>query len=311
MSVQSRIFHGLTAPYYRHNRRQIPLRLLRALWPRRSAMQTVTLPWRVRLQLNANEFVGNSIWTTGVHDLAVSEAIWRVLDPGNVAVDVGANIGYMTSIMSVRVGHSGRVFAFEPQPDVFRTLAGNARMFAQQPELGEVTAFNIALGDRNGRAVLVSDEGWEANQGTARVAEATGNANEGRPVTETVRAPTEIAIDMLRLDDAIGNRGVALLKIDVEGHEKEVLVGAERLLANRLIDTVIYEDHVGEDSETHAILRAAGFTVWILDRNDEGVFLAVTSAVRNCQEAPNFIASREPDEVERRFSTRGWKLFER
>ena len=67
-------------------------------------------------------------------DLAVSEALWRLLDPGALALDVGANIGFMTNLMAWRSGPCGRVLAFEPHPEVFRSLAENVeRLSATRP----------------------------------------------------------------------------------------------------------------------------------------------------------------------------------
>ena len=53
-------------------------------------------------------------------DLISCEAIWRLLDEGELALDVGANIGYMTSLMAARLGKNGRVIAFEPHPVLFQ-----------------------------------------------------------------------------------------------------------------------------------------------------------------------------------------------
>src|ERR687886_1998553 len=71
--------------------------------------EKIRLPWGVDIRVRPTETIGSSICRLGVYDLTVSEVIWRLLEPGEQAVDVGANIGYMTSLMAARVGKTGNV----------------------------------------------------------------------------------------------------------------------------------------------------------------------------------------------------------
>ena len=70
--------------------------------------------------------IGRSIVTTGLFDLAVSELLARLIDPGDIVVDAGANVGYMTVLAATAAGRSGRVLAFEPHPELFAVLCQNA-----------------------------------------------------------------------------------------------------------------------------------------------------------------------------------------
>jgi len=58
------------------------------------------MPWQVPLRLRKNEFIGNWVQHGGVFDAPVTEAILRLLESGETAVDVGAHIGHMTSAMA-------------------------------------------------------------------------------------------------------------------------------------------------------------------------------------------------------------------
>src|ERR1051326_7108633 len=51
----------------------------------------VLLPWGLPFRIRPQEVLGRAIWNTGVYDLAVSEALWRLTRPGETAVDAGAN----------------------------------------------------------------------------------------------------------------------------------------------------------------------------------------------------------------------------
>ncbi len=89
-----------------------------------------------------------------MYDLTVSEAIWRLLDPGAYAVDVGANIGHMTSVMAARVGVTGRVLAWRPHPDIYDELAANVGAWEAEGGGAQVTARQVAFSDRSGTATL-------------------------------------------------------------------------------------------------------------------------------------------------------------
>ena len=144
MRIFDSVGRVLHSPHYRPNPRQVVRRLGRAFTPRRSGLQTVTLPWGVRLKVDVDEFIGASIWATGVHDLAVSEAIWRVLSPGEAAVDAGANVGYTMSLMALRVGKEGTVMAYEPHPGLFELLKQNTELLSEHRNASVPHLFPLA-----------------------------------------------------------------------------------------------------------------------------------------------------------------------
>jgi FkbM family methyltransferase len=290
----------LTAPYYRHNPRQVLVRLLRALRPSRDDPETLVLPWGIPIRVSKDEFIGRSIWATGVHDLAVSEAIWRTLRPGDTAVDAGANIGYMTGLMALRVGSRGKVLAFEPHPELFDCLRYNSLLYADSTLACQPELYDIALSDRNGNAALQIDNDWERHHGVAHL------ANESPPSNDV----TTIDVQTRRLDDIANVEEISLLKLDVEGHETNVLAGASRLLAERKIKTVIYEERGGMAGPSHEVLSNAGFTLFYLDSNRAGAFIAPLRTPR-ITPAPDFLATLDPEETRRRFSDGGWQLFRR
>src|SRR5438094_750470 len=76
--------------------------------------------------------------------------IESLVHPGDVAVDVGANIGYHTLIFARAVGERGRVFAYEPDPDNFRLLRRNVELNGYR----NVRPFQAAVSDRSGTLTL-------------------------------------------------------------------------------------------------------------------------------------------------------------
>lgn len=130
-------------------------------------------------------------------------------DPQRVSVDAGANRGVWTEVLR---RHSRKVCAFEPNPKMFAELRRCARP--------EVAAYPFALSDRNGAAELLvprNDRGF-SNQGASLSAARIG---EGRFAS--------VAVETRRLDD-LGLGAVGFIKVDVEGHELEVLEGARDTL---------------------------------------------------------------------------------
>jgi FkbM family methyltransferase len=127
--------------------------------------------------------------------------------PGDLVIDAGANIGNHTVFFAGAC--DCRVLAFEPVPEAFRLLEKN---IADNGLSELVTAYPIALGDREGRASI------DLSAATHNLGGASLRAGAGEV---TVR----------RLDDIIeGEARPALIKVDTEGFELPVLRGAERTL---------------------------------------------------------------------------------
>lgn len=301
-SFSMRIFDSvgrvLHSPHYRHNPRQVLRRLRRAFAPRRSGLQTVTLPWGVRLKVDVDEFIGASIWTTGVHDLAVSEAIWRVLSPGETAVDAGANVGYTLSLMALRIGRQGAVMAYEPHPGLFELLKHNTDLLSRDEDTCVPQLFPLALSDHDGSAALVTDKDWDTHHGLGYLADSPETPAGGIPV------------ETRRLDESVTSGNISLLKLDVEGHEAQILRGASRLLNDKQIKTVIYEERVGVNGPSHKVLAEAGYALFALDSRLSGPFLTKLGTPR-VTPSPDFLATTAPEEILRRFDAPGWQIFRR
>lgn len=141
----------------------------------------------------------------------------ELVQPGELAIDVGANLGGYSIELSRLVGPLGEVRAFEPVERTFRLLNYNlGRLGAHH----NYRTYLCAVGDRTGTAnMYVPLEGSLPNYYVASL-----RAPRDRAVTQRV--------ELVRLDDAVtaSPRRIALVKIDVEGSEYSVLLGAEHLL---------------------------------------------------------------------------------
>ena len=136
--------------------------------------------------------------------------------PGEIALDVGANIGWYCVLLDRLSVPGARIFAFEPDPESFRLLRSNLEVNGTT----RVTALNVALGDIPGRAVLHRYRG--TNNGRHTLLE--GNTSGGT---------VEVGVDTLKGfwdSKQLGASPLRFLKIDVEGFECLVLRGAGDLL---------------------------------------------------------------------------------
>jgi FkbM family methyltransferase len=135
---------------------------------------------------------------------------------GEIALDVGANIGWYSVLLDRLSVPGARIFAFEPDPVSFRLLRSNLEVNGT----ARVTALNMALGDTPGRAVLHRYRG--TNNGRHTLLE--GNTSGGT---------VEVGVDTLKAfwdSKQLGASPLRFLKIDVEGFECLVLRGAGDLL---------------------------------------------------------------------------------
>lgn len=142
----------------------------------------------------------------------------RHLKPGDVFVDVGANIGYLTAVGASLVGPSGQVHSFEPVPEYFHRLES---VRAANPGYA-IHANPVALGDHAGTAEIAVAADGNIGWNTMVPGLLEGDAARSRH-----RVPIQ------RLDEYLAQRritNVALLKVDAEGFELPVLRGASGFL---------------------------------------------------------------------------------
>jgi FkbM family methyltransferase len=131
----------------------------------------------------------------------------------SVVLDVGANYGLYTALAASIVRRFGRLYAFEGNPQVFKSL--QRTIIANQLfHNTNVTAVNLLVSDKSGRGVLH----YRADQlGGGRM------GGVGQACVE---------VDMTTIDDFLpDDLAVDLVKIDVEGHEPAVIRGMERTIA--------------------------------------------------------------------------------
>lgn len=167
------------------------------------------------------ENVGHGRWLLDHGNVSTMEAsicFGAIRDQVNpVIFDIGANIGTFTTWLS-RAFPQGKIYCMEPQRQVFQMLCGNLAI----NNLFNVYAYNLALGKENTMVEFEEPNYFQnADFGTFSM------------VDRIIKSTTndKIRVDVLTLDDFLSRYGVdrvSLLKIDAEGMDLEVLMGATR-----------------------------------------------------------------------------------
>jgi len=229
---------------------------LRALFPEGSRhVRAMSLRSGLTLEADMADIFAATAALGWIQEAADFEIFMSMVEPGSIAVDVGANFGLYGLHAAHYGGSTSRVFAFEPAPEAFDLLEANVA--------------------RNGLAVrcrcVKAAVGAAAGKATFNIA--ADSVFSG--LLDTGRSPivTRIETDVIALDslpELAELPRIDLLKIDVEGSEAEVLAGARQLLGRSPDAVVMFEfSHKNLPAENRQMLleelerlESAGFSVY-------------------------------------------------
>jgi FkbM family methyltransferase len=163
----------------------------------------------------------------GSYESGVQEALQKHAGKGDVVFDVGAHVGFFSLLASKVVGEGGRVVACEPDPYMSERLRTNLKLNAR----GNVSWENVAVGETSSRKSFASGGGA-----------GTGSLSEDG----------SIEVEVVTLDRLAEKWGApAVVKVDVEGGELDVLAGGSRVLREHR-PVLIVEAH-GAENEKAAV----------------------------------------------------------
>ena len=206
------------------------------------------------------------------------------LKPGDLVIDVGANIGDTALTSSLQIGDNGKIWAVEPHPRTFAFLTANINL----NHALNIAPINCAVGEAIGEVTFADDRRDDMNR--------VGNGS--------------LKVPVRRLDEIVDCRdAIALLKVDVEGYELPVFAGASEILDR--VSTLHFEisrQHFSwfgyEIGDLLQLLESKGFQLFRFQSNHH---LAKINSTYTSDNVENLIGMKDPSMFEQRT---GWAITE-
>jgi FkbM family methyltransferase len=287
-----RAYRFVNRPYYLYRPSQLRARL-HAGASEQAEPQLMRTAWGAQLYC-WDDPVGQAVARTGVYDLVVMETLARLADPGETAVDAGANVGLMSSVLAYATGERGRVVAYEPHPLNFQALERNIERWRETEGIDTVQARQAAVSSQAALLPLAADpDTFARNKGTASLEAGNGDS--------------AVQVRAVRLDEEF-DAAVGVLKLDVEMHELAALEGAERLLREGQVRDILFEEHEQPPTAVTELLAERGYTVIGVKQAVSGP-VACTPAeayAGKLWDPPALLATRDPARARARLRRRGW-----
>jgi FkbM family methyltransferase len=225
-------------------------------------------PWLegLTLTIQPGDQLSRAAFVSGLYEPNTAIQLRRLLQPGGVFFDVGANVGVFSLLGSRWVGPSGQVFAFEPST---RELA-RLREQISTNHLENVTVVAAAVSDRPGSTELrVAPDSYAGLNTTGE-----------RFAYDNVGTATVERVPVVTLDELAAERGLArvdVIKLDVEGSELAALRGAADLLQRHRPALVLevfaasLRAHGATVADLDGFLQAAGYRFFAIEDETAGL----------------------------------------
>lgn len=157
-----------------------------------------------------------------IHEETTTNIFRKIIKPGNIFLDLGANIGYFSLLAAKLTGENGKIFSFEPEPKNFYYLQKNIEVNNYK----NIYPFQKAVSDKNGEIELFICE-YDSGHHTIKQYEGVEVYSHGRPTENR-----SIKIDAVKLDDFLADKAdhIDVVKMDIEGAEALAVEGMKHLL---------------------------------------------------------------------------------
>nr|WP_260157097.1 FkbM family methyltransferase [Salinibacter ruber] len=156
--------------------------------------------------------------------MKVTEACFRLSKPGTLALDIGANVGQMTSAL-VHAMETGRVRAFEPHPEIFPVLEENVSRLRSEVPGVTIEASKMAVAQESGSRTLYIPDRWSHNHGVATLREMKG--------------ADRVRVKVCTLDREVTSE-IHLMKVDVEEKFEGLIKGGYKKIREGRVSHIVF-----------------------------------------------------------------------
>jgi FkbM family methyltransferase len=186
-------------------------------------------------------------------DAAEIALIRRLVRPRSHVLDIGANIGFYTSLLSDLIGADGHVHAFEPDATNFKHLS------AMAGDRSNVTLVPKAVSDRSGKLLVYTSPKLNVDHRTY----------------EFENYKQAIAVDGVSIDDYLGGgrSRIDFIKMDIQGYELKALRGMEKTIGANPAMVILSEfwpygfQQCGTSaSVVYDYVRSLDLQIWLIER---------------------------------------------
>lgn len=171
---------------------------------------------RMELDLKEDTGISYELFKTGIREPYITKALQEEIKPGDVILDIGANIGYYALLEARLVGEKGKVYAIEPVPNNMELLRRNIKL----NDYSNIETFQLAIGSENKvDSIYISRKcNWSSMLKSKR--------NDSDIIKK-------IPVQVITLDNFLEDKlSPDLIRMDVEGYETEIIKGMKELLSS-------------------------------------------------------------------------------
>lgn len=168
----------------------------------------------------------------GYYDIALTKYLIKQIKPGNITVDVGANVGYFTTLMGYLVGPSGKVISYEADLDNFLLIYEN---IAVNYLNDRVMVMNKAVYSENTTISFYATEKFKGNGSIHKHDDQYFRYFGNEKIIEQKIEAESLDSSLIKFDS------IDIVKIDIEGGEYHALLGMKTLIEEEKITCIIFE----------------------------------------------------------------------
>jgi FkbM family methyltransferase len=262
-------------------------RLGRKAYPRPDTFSWSRNRWGHEFHLSYSYHIDRQILIYGTYDRPLHNIIDRIIKPGMICMDVGANLGEMTLHMANKVTPGGAVYSFEPVPHVYQRLITH---IIRNGLDDRVYPFDLALSNANGPVDLAFTDEDADNQALGSI---VNTCRDGLNRRLQVKGCT--------LDSFVAQHHIAridLMKIDIQGAEWFLLEGGSRVFSDMAPDLLIEIspldlNEIGKNSRQLAeLIESFGYRIYTLNADGTPGCRLLASSLDTDFSASNVLCTR-------------------